>query len=113
MIEDFYDKTFTVEKPSTGRSSMGAMGSGWTTVGTFIGFMDLVTGGSFIVGAQYLDRATHIIGCSSTNSWVLTNHRIKDPNNLYFNVLNNDDPVGLEHHREILIEFKGANQLST
>ena len=115
MISDFYTKLFTVEAYTTALSAMGSWEPTTSTVGTFYGFIDLISQiyQSEKVGDQYLTNATHIIGCAASNSWITTSHRIKDSGSLYYNVLLNDDPVGRAHHREIYLEYKGADQLST
>ena len=113
MISDFYTKLFTVEGFTTSLSAMGSWEPTETTVGTFYGFIDLMSNQYKKVGDQYLANATHIIGCNVSNSWVTTSHRIKDAAGLYYNVLLNDNPVERDHHREIYLEYKGADQLST
>lgn len=113
MISDYYTKTFTVETPTTTIATLGSWAPTWSTAGAFKGWMDLVTGQDRLTGAQYIDQATHIIGCSSTNSWVTNRHRIKDNDGLIFRVLHNDDPVFRTHHREILLQFSQADQLTT
>ena len=115
MISDYFNKTFTVKRDSPKKSTMGSYEPTSSTIGTFTGFIDLMTKGNYInkVGGQYLENASHVIGCSSTVSWVNANHKIVDASNLIYNVLNNDDPVGRGHHREIIVEYKGFDQLST
>lgn len=116
MITDYFTKTFTVESPSTTKATMGSWAPTWnstTPTGTFKGWMDMLTGRDANIGAQYIDQATHIIGCSSTVSWVTNRMRIKDPDNLIYRVLHNDDPVYRAHHREILLQFNQADNLTT
>jgi hypothetical protein len=113
MISDYYDKTFTVEGPTTTQSNTGAWTPGWSSLGTIKGWIDYLSGQDVNVGAQFIDRATHVIGCSSTCSWVLNSYRIKDSDNLIYRVLHNDDPVRIQHHREIILEFNQSDNLST
>ena len=115
MISDYYTKTFTVEGATTA-SQTSAIGS-WApvlgTVGTFKGFMDYLSGQEQAVAAQYIDKATHIIGCSSTCSWVYNYHRIKDSDSKIYRVLHTDNPVYRDHHLEILLEYNESDNLST
>ena len=113
MISDFYDQTFTVTTPSTTVSDMGSPEPTWSTAGTFKGWIDKVTGQEQSVGAQYLGVVTHVIGCSSTNTWILKKHRIVDADSLIFRVVDTDNPVKRYHHLEILLVFNGIDQLST
>lgn len=113
MISDYYTKTFTVEAPTTTIGSLGSWSPTWSSVGTFKGWMDYLSGQDQMVAAQWIDVATHVIGCSSTNSWILNSHRIKDSDNNIYRVLHNDDPVFRSHHREIILQFSKQDNLST
>ena len=113
MIQDYYTKSFTVETPSTAQGSFGAYAPVWSTAGTFEGWIDYISGRDTLVSKQYIDVATHIIGCSSTNSWILNKHRIKDADSLIYRVLHNDNPIRRSHHLEILLEFNQSDNLST
>jgi hypothetical protein len=113
MISDYFTLTFTVESPSTTKATLGSWAPAWVSAGTFKGWMDLLTGRDANIGAQYIDQATHIIGCGAENSWVTNRMRVKDPDGLIYRVLHNDDPVHRSHHREILLQFNQADNLST
>ena len=113
MITDYYTQTFTVERPSTNKSAIGGYNPTFTSAGTFKGWIDYLSGQEVKTGMQWIDDATHIIGCSSTNTWVLDSDRIKDADGLYFRVLHRDNPVIRNHHLEILLAFKQSDQLST
>jgi len=113
MITDYYTESFTVETPSTVQGSFGAYTPTWSTAGTFKGWIDYITGRDTLVAKQYIDVATHIIGCSSTNTWVKNKHRIKDSDNLIYRVLHTDNPIRKNYHLEILLEFNKSDNLST
>ena len=113
MISDFYDQSFTVTTPSTTTTSMGSLEPTWSTVATFKGWIDKVSGQEQRVAAQHLGVVTHVIGCSSTNTWILKKHRIVDADSLIFRVVDTDNPVKRNHHLEILLEYNGIDQLST
>ena len=113
MITDYYTETFTVERPSTAKSAIGAYDPTFTSVGTLNGWLDYVTGREMQTAAQWLPEVTHVIGCSSTNSWVLNSDRIKDADGLYYRIVNRDNPVNRNHHLEILLSYKGVDNLST
>jgi len=116
MISDYYDQDFTVEyESSTVKSALGSWKPSFTTVATFKGFMDMMNKGvgSNQVGAQWLDSASHIIGCSSTNSWIKPEYKIKDSDNNIYRVLHIDNPIRRNHHLEIYVEFHGSDMLST
>ena len=115
MIADYYTQTFTVEAPTTTKSSIGGWNPTYSSFGTFKGWLDKIERGNneYMVGAQVLEITTHVIGCSSTNSWVLNTHRIKDADGLYYRILNNDNPIERDHHREIMLNFNQSDQLST
>ncbi len=116
MISDFYTESFTVETPSSAKSTIGSWAPTWSTLGTFKGFIDyamITKGREARISAQYLDRATHIIGCSSTCTWVLNKHRILDSDSLIYRVLHVDNPIRRNHHLEILLEYVGSDNLSS
>ena len=113
MISDFYDDLFTVEASTTVQSALGSYAPTWSTLGTFYGWIDYLSGRETLVGSQYVDKATHVIGCSSTNSWVTEKHRIKNASNKYFRILHTDNPVMRNHHLEILLEYNETDNLST
>lgn len=116
MISDYYNKTFTVESQTATVSTIGSWKPTWATLGTFKGFMDyamITSGREMHVAAQWIDKATHIIGCSSTNSWILPKHRIKDANSKIYRVLHCDNPMNRDHHIEILLEYNESDNLST
>ena len=112
-IQDYYTESFTVEVGSSAVSGIGSWNPVWSTAGTFKGWIDYVTGRDALVSAQYIDVATHVIGCSSTNSWVLNSHRIKDSDGSIYRVSHVDNPVRRSHHLEILIEYNKPDNLST
>ena len=115
MIEDYYTEAFTVEAQTTAatRSGIGSYKPTWGTLGTIMGFMDYLTGREVAVSAQYVEKASHIIGCSSTCTWVRNYHRIKDSDNKVYRVLHVDNPVRRSHHLEILLEYNETDNLST
>lgn len=113
MISDYYTNTFTVETPSTTIATIGSWNPSWSSAGTFKGFMDYLSGQDQRVAQQFIDRATHIIGCSSTNTWIYNYQRIKDSNSKIYRVLHIDNPVMRSHHLEILLEYNESDNLST
>ena len=115
MIEDYFTETFTVEAQTTA-ASVSAIGSykpTWGTLATITGFMDYLSGQERNVAAQYIDKATHIIGCSSTCTWLKAYHRIKDSDSKIYRVLHVDNPVRRSHHLEVLLEYNESDNLST
>jgi len=113
MIKDYYTSTFIIEAPSTTKNALGAWNPTWSTLGTITGFMDYLTGQDTQVAAQFIDKATHIIGCSSTCTWITNNHRVLNAAGLYFRVLHVDNPVLRNHHMEILVGYNESDNLST
>jgi hypothetical protein len=113
MISDFYTESFTVEQHTTAKATIGSWAPVWSMLGTFKGFMDYLSGRDMPVAAQFIDRATHIVGCSSTNTWIKNKHRIKDADSYIYRVLHVDNPVRREHHLEILLEYNESDNLST
>lgn len=113
MISDYYDQTFTVESASSTVSALGSWNPTWSTAGTILGWIDQITGNEYRLPAQVLEKATHVIGCSSTCSWVQTNHRIKDSDGYLYRVLTVDNPLRMGHHLEIILEYNGADNRST
>jgi len=113
MISDFYTESFTVSSRTATVSSIGSYTATWATLGTFKGFMDYLSGQERQISAQYIDRATHIIGCSSTCSWITALHRITDADGKKYRVLHTDNPVQRDHHLELLLEYNESDNLST
>ncbi len=113
MISDYFTESFTVEAATTAKATIGSWAPVWATLGTFTGFMDYLSGGDMQVSAQFIDKATHIIGCPSTCTWILNKHRIKDSDSKIYRVLHVDNPVRRSHHLEILLEYIGTDNLST
>jgi len=114
-IQDYFTESFTVESQTTA-SAVSAMGS-WKptygTLGTFKGFIDYLTGRETNISAQYIDKATHIVGCPSTCTWIHNNHRILDSDSKIYRVLHTDNPIRRSHHLEILLEYNESDNLST
>ena len=113
MIKDYYTSTFVIESPSTVKNALGAWNPVWSTAGSIIGFMDYLAGSDQKISAQFIDKATHIIGCSSTCSWIKNKYRVVNAAGLYFRVLHVDNPVLRNHHLEILLEYNESDNLST
>ena len=115
MITDYFTKTFTVESQTTASSvsAIGAYSPTYGTLGTFKGFIDYLSGGERGIANQYIDKATHIIGCPSTCTWIYPRHRIKDADSNIYRILNIDNPIGRSHHLEILLEYHKSDNLST
>jgi hypothetical protein len=116
MISDYYTESFTVEQKSSAKSTIGSWAPVWSPLGTFKGFIDyavIVSGRESHIGAQFIDKATHVIGCASTNSWILPSHRIKDSDSKIYRVLHVDNPIRRDHHLEILLEYNESDNLST
>jgi len=113
-IEDFYIDLFIVEKSTSGQSALGSWKPVWSSTGTFYGWIDYLSGREVLIGSQYVDKATHIIGCSSTNSWITNKHRIKDSDGLIFRILHPPDNImRMDHHDEILLEYNETDNKST
>jgi hypothetical protein len=118
MISDFFTESFTVQQQTTATtvSTIGSWKPTWGTLGTFKGFMDyavVTSGREMRVGAQYIDKATHIIGAPSTCTWIKNSHRILDSDSLIYRVLHVDNPIRRDHHIEILLEYNESDNLST
>jgi hypothetical protein len=114
MISDYYTQNFTVEAETTdNKAAIGSWAPTWATLGTFKGWMDYLTGRESLAAAQFIDKATHMIGCSSTNSWILPSHRIKDSDSKIYRVLHVDNPIRRDHHLEIILEYNESDNLST
>jgi hypothetical protein len=118
MISDFYTESLTVEAQTSAASvaTIGSWKPTWGTLGTIKGFIDYATQGSgreAHIAAQWIDKATHIMGCSSTCSWIKNYHRIKDSDSLIYRVLHVDNPIRRNHHLEILLEYNESDNLST
>lgn len=113
MISDYYTETFTVEAASSTVSALGSWNPTWTTAGTIKGWIDQIRGDEQQIAAQWAEKATHIVGCSSTCSWVQNNHRIKDSASKIYRVLDIDNPLRRNHHLEILLEYNAADNRST
>jgi len=113
MITDYFTEAFTVEASTTTVSAIGSWAPAWATLGTFSGFMDYLTGREIMVSAQFIDKATHIIGCPSTCTWIKTAHRILDSNSKVYRILHIDNPVFRDHHLEILLGYNESDNLST
>lgn len=115
MIEDFYTESFTVTGKTTAASvsAIGSFNPTFGSVGSFMGFMDYLSGQERPVAAQYIDKATHIIGCSSTCSWIKPAYKISDSNSKVYRVLHIDNPIMRDHHLEILLEYNESDNLSS
>ena len=113
MIQDYYTESFTVEAPTSAKATIGSWAPTWASAGTFKGWIDYLSGRESQISAQFVDRATHIIGCSSTCGWILNKHRIKDSDSKIYRVLHVDNPIRRSHHLEILLEYTGTDNLST
>jgi len=113
MIEDFYTESFTVEAATTAKATIGSWAPTWASAGTFKGWIDYLFGKDVQVSAQFADKASHIIGCSSTCSWIKNYHRILDSDSKKYRVLHVDNPVRRSHHLEILLEYNESDNLST
>ena len=117
MITDYFTESFTVESQTTAasKSAIGSWNPTWGTLGTFKGFMDYndMAGPERQRADQYIEKATHVVGCPSTCTWIKTYHRIKDSDSKIYRVLNTDNPIRRSHHLEILLEYNRSDNLST
>jgi len=113
MVSDYYTNLFTVEKNSSAVATIGSWAPVWSTLGTFYGWIDYISGQEQMIAAQYIGKASHIIGCSSTVSWVTSAHRIKDSDSKIYRILNVDNPLRKSHHMEFLLEYNETDNLST
>ena len=110
-IKDYYTETFIIESPSTTVSDIGGWTPSYSTLSTILGAIDELTGQDQNIAKQYIDKATHILFCSSTVT-ITSKYRVTYDSE-YYRVLNVDNPVKRSHHLEVLLEYNESDNLST
>lgn len=109
MIKDFFIDDVDILESTSTTNSMGNHIDTYATASTVKGLIDLVRGGKEIVGAQYLQKATHYLFVDYDTS--ITDNNLVECNNKRYRVLNVDNPIQRDNHLEVLLEYVKVDDL--
>ena len=108
-MNKFFNQTINILTATSTVNDLGDYVSTYTTATTVTGLIDLIAGSKETVGAQYIQKATHVMFAQHGTS-------INDQAKVYcesktYRVLYVDNPVNRSHHLEVILEHVGVDDL--
>jgi len=108
-MNKFFNQTINILTATSTVNDLGDYVSTYTTAATVTGLIDLITGGKETVGAQYIQRATHVMFAKHGTS-INDQAKVISGGKTY-RVLYVDNPVNRNHHLEVILEHVGVDDL--
>ncbi|WP_424765697.1 head-tail adaptor protein [Paenibacillus sp. sgz302251] len=108
MIADYYNQSVIIQRKTSVPNGIGGYVENWANHITLNGLIDQISGNEKNIAAQFADSATHIL-ISEAGYEIKSTDRAVCEGEIY-RILNPDNPMGMNHHLEILLVYEGVDQ---
>lgn len=103
--------TFTIQKNNPIPDGLGGFADNWELFKAINGYLDLLTGTDFnSVQNAITEQSTHVIVTLEYYDGITDKMRVVDDAGRVYTITYSDNPVGINHHNEIMLNFSDSGE---
>lgn len=101
-------QTFKVEQNNKAPDGIGGYVDNWELFKTIDGYLDMLTGTDLnSVQNAITEQSTHVVVTLEYYAGITDQMRIVDDAGRLYTITYSDDPVGINHHNELMLNYAG------